>query len=253
MRYCFLLQVRPDRLAEYRERHRAVWPEMLAALRDTGWHNYSLFLRDDGLLVGYVEAETWRRRRRRWRRTEVNARWQAEMAPFFTGRWRRPTRAGPDEVFLARSTRSSTYDSTEVTTIEHDAARSAGAARASSIETPSWAFGNSGTRFKVFAQAGVPRDPYEKIADAAEVHRFTGVAPSVALHIPWDKVDDYADARRVRRRAGRRGSARSTPTCSRTTTTSSAASPTPTRRSAARRPTTCSSASTSWTPPARAT
>jgi L-rhamnose isomerase/sugar isomerase len=60
------------------------------------------------------------------------------------------------------------------------------------IELPSWAFGNSGTRFKVFAQPGVPRDPYEKIADAATVHRHTGVAPSVALHIPWDKVDDYA-------------------------------------------------------------
>ena len=60
------------------------------------------------------------------------------------------------------------------------------------IELPSWAFGNSGTRFKVFAQRGVPRDPYEKIADAAQVHAFTGVAPSVALHIPWDRVDDYA-------------------------------------------------------------
>jgi L-rhamnose isomerase / sugar isomerase len=60
------------------------------------------------------------------------------------------------------------------------------------IETPSWAFGNSGTRFKVFAQPGVPRTPEEKIADAATVHRFTGVAPRVALHIPWDKVDDYA-------------------------------------------------------------
>jgi L-rhamnose isomerase / sugar isomerase len=59
------------------------------------------------------------------------------------------------------------------------------------IEVPSWAFGNSGTRFKVFPQAGVPRDPYEKIADAAQVHAFTGVAPTVALHIPWDKVDDY--------------------------------------------------------------
>ncbi|MCH7230331.1 L-rhamnose isomerase [Glycomyces sp. L485] len=59
------------------------------------------------------------------------------------------------------------------------------------IETPSWAFGNSGTRFKVFSQQGVPRDPYEKIADAATVHRFTGAAGSVALHIPWDKVEDY--------------------------------------------------------------
>ena len=67
------------------------------------------------------------------------------------------------------------------------------ALRTQRIETPSWAFGNSGTRFKVYAQEGVPRDAYEKIDDAAAVHRFTGVAPSVALHIPWDAVDDYAD------------------------------------------------------------
>jgi L-rhamnose isomerase / sugar isomerase len=63
--------------------------------------------------------------------------------------------------------------------------------RAQHIELPSWAFGNSGTRFKVFGQPGVPRDPFEKIADAAQVHKYTGVAPSVALHIPWDKVDDF--------------------------------------------------------------
>ena len=65
------------------------------------------------------------------------------------------------------------------------------ALRLQRIELPSWAFGNSGTRFKVFAQRGVPRNPYEKIADAAQVHAFTGVAPSVALHIPWDRVDDF--------------------------------------------------------------
>jgi L-rhamnose isomerase / sugar isomerase len=63
--------------------------------------------------------------------------------------------------------------------------------RAQQIELPSWAFGNTGTRFKVFPQPGVPRNPFEKVDDAATVHRFTGVAPSVALHIPWDKVDDY--------------------------------------------------------------
>jgi L-rhamnose isomerase / sugar isomerase len=63
--------------------------------------------------------------------------------------------------------------------------------RQQEIELPSWAFGNSGTRFKVFAQQGVPRDPFEKVSDAAQVHSFTGVAPSVALHIPWDRVDDY--------------------------------------------------------------
>ena len=67
---------------------------------------------------------------------------------------------------------------------------------AQAIELPSWAFGNSGTRFKVFTTAGTPRNPYEKIEDAATVHRFTGLAPSVALHIPWDKVDDFADLKR---------------------------------------------------------
>ncbi|MBV7694561.1 L-rhamnose isomerase [Streptomyces sp. TRM70350] len=66
------------------------------------------------------------------------------------------------------------------------------ALKSQAVETPSWAYGNSGTRFKVFAQAGVPRDPHEKLDDAAKVHEFTGVAPTVALHIPWDKVDDYA-------------------------------------------------------------
>jgi L-rhamnose isomerase/sugar isomerase len=65
------------------------------------------------------------------------------------------------------------------------------ALRAQQIELPSWAFGNTGTRFKVFAQPGVPRTPQEKIDDAAQVHRYTGVAPSVAVHIPWDRVDDY--------------------------------------------------------------
>ncbi|MFB4275984.1 L-rhamnose isomerase [Nonomuraea sp. MTCD27] len=76
------------------------------------------------------------------------------------------------------------------------------ALRAQHIETPSWAFGNSGTRFKVFAQRGVPRDPYEKLADAAQVHAYTGIAPTVALHIPWDKVDDYADLARHARELG---------------------------------------------------
>jgi L-rhamnose isomerase / sugar isomerase len=72
-----------------------------------------------------------------------------------------------------------------------DIARVEAALRAQEVETPSWAFGNSGTRFGVFAQPGVPRDPFEKLEDAAEVHRHTGIAPSVALHIPWDRVDDF--------------------------------------------------------------
>jgi L-rhamnose isomerase / sugar isomerase len=66
------------------------------------------------------------------------------------------------------------------------------ALKTQAVETPSWAYGNSGTRFKVFAQPGVPRDPFEKLDDAAKVHEFTGAAPTVALHIPWDKVEDYA-------------------------------------------------------------
>jgi L-rhamnose isomerase/sugar isomerase len=61
------------------------------------------------------------------------------------------------------------------------------------VETPSWGYGDTGTRFAVFPQRGVPRDPFEKIADAAETHRYTGICPSVAIHIPWDKVDDYSE------------------------------------------------------------
>jgi L-rhamnose mutarotase len=82
-RVCFLLQVRPDRLDEYRERHRAVWPEMLEALSATGWGNYSLFLRDDGLLVGYLETEDFAAAQTAMEATDVNARWQASMAEFF--------------------------------------------------------------------------------------------------------------------------------------------------------------------------
>lgn len=70
------------------------------------------------------------------------------------------------------------------------------------IETPSWGYGNSGTRFKVFAAGGVPRNPYEKIADAAVVHRLTGVCPTVAMHIPWDRVDDWADLQAFARSQG---------------------------------------------------
>ncbi|WP_326554539.1 L-rhamnose mutarotase [Micromonospora sp. NBC_01813] len=83
-RYCFMLRVRPERLAEYRTRHAAVWPEMLYALRDAGWHDYSLFLHPDGLLIGYVRATDLAAAQAAMAATEVNARWQAEMAPFFT-------------------------------------------------------------------------------------------------------------------------------------------------------------------------
>ena len=82
-RYCFQLQVKPDRIAEYRRRHAAVWPDMLEALHDTGWRNYSLFLRPDGLLIGYVESQDLTAAQAAMDDTEVNARWQAEMAEFF--------------------------------------------------------------------------------------------------------------------------------------------------------------------------
>jgi L-rhamnose mutarotase len=82
-RVCFVLRVRPDRLDEYAARHREVWPDMLAALRATGWSNYSLFLADDGLLVGYLEAEDFAAAVAGMEQTDVNARWQAEMQEFF--------------------------------------------------------------------------------------------------------------------------------------------------------------------------
>ncbi|WP_030622993.1 L-rhamnose mutarotase [Streptomyces sclerotialus] len=82
-RVCFLLKVRSDRLEEYRRRHEEVWPDMLAALTASGWHNYSLFLREDGLLVGYLETEDFAAAQRAMQATEVNARWQHEMAGFF--------------------------------------------------------------------------------------------------------------------------------------------------------------------------
>src|ERR1017187_10463772 len=82
-RVCFVLQVRHERLEEYKERQRSVWPEMQAALRETGWGKYWLFLRDDGLLVGYLETENFERARSGMAKREVNERWQREMGDFF--------------------------------------------------------------------------------------------------------------------------------------------------------------------------
>jgi L-rhamnose mutarotase len=96
-RVCFQLQVRPDRLDEYRARHAAVWPEMLRALHDTGWHNYSLHLRPDGLLIGYFETPvSVEAAQAGMAATDVNARWQAEMAGFFE----ELEGQAPDEGFL---------------------------------------------------------------------------------------------------------------------------------------------------------
>jgi L-rhamnose mutarotase len=96
VRVCFQLQVRPERLAEYKERHAHVWPDMLAALAENGWHNYSLFARADGLLIGYFETPSLEAAQAGMARTEVNGRWQAEMAEFFT----ELDGQAPDEGFL---------------------------------------------------------------------------------------------------------------------------------------------------------
>jgi L-rhamnose mutarotase len=83
MRVCLISRVRPDRLEEYKRRHAAVWPEMLEALRDSGWRDYSLYLSPDGLLVGHLQTEDYDAARAAMAATEVNARWQAEMEQFF--------------------------------------------------------------------------------------------------------------------------------------------------------------------------
>ena len=92
-RVCFLLNVRPEKLEEYKARHREVWPEMIHALRDSGWSNYSLFLTPQGLLVGYLETNNFQKAVAEMRRRDVNARWQREMAPYFI----LPNGSGPDE------------------------------------------------------------------------------------------------------------------------------------------------------------
>jgi L-rhamnose mutarotase len=93
----FVLKVRAEKLAEYKRHHEQVWPEMLAALRDAGWHNYSLFVRDDGLLFGYFETpESLAAAQARMAAQEVNTRWQEFMAPFFES----PNNARPDEMFI---------------------------------------------------------------------------------------------------------------------------------------------------------
>jgi len=91
----FLFKVRQDRLAQYKEHHQHVWPEMLEALRETGWHNYSLFLRSDGLVFGYFETEgSLAEAQAKMAAREVNTRWQQFMAPFTDGN------ARPDESFV---------------------------------------------------------------------------------------------------------------------------------------------------------
>lgn len=83
-RVCFTMQVVPDRLDEYLARHSDVWPEMLEALHTTGWRNYSLFTRPDGLVIGYLETDDYAAAQREMELTEINGRWQESMFPYFT-------------------------------------------------------------------------------------------------------------------------------------------------------------------------
>jgi L-rhamnose mutarotase len=94
-RVCFQLQLKPGLIAEYTARHAAVWPDMLRALKSAGWNNYSLFLRPDGLLIGYFETENLEEAQARMAATDVNARWQAGMSGFFED-----LDGAPDEGFL---------------------------------------------------------------------------------------------------------------------------------------------------------
>lgn len=89
-RVCFLLKVKEDKIEEYREAHKAVWPEMLQALRETGWHNYSLFLRPDGMLVGYLETPDFEKALAAMAEREINLKWQREMGHFFESLSGRP-------------------------------------------------------------------------------------------------------------------------------------------------------------------
>lgn len=82
-RVCFLLRVEPEQLDEYITRHRSVWPEMLEALRDTGWHNYSLFADDSGMIVGYLETEDFAAAQAEMEHTVINSAWQQSMSPLF--------------------------------------------------------------------------------------------------------------------------------------------------------------------------
>src|SRR3954463_11688362 len=114
--------------------------------------------------------------------------------------WARPPRPRPDATTdpgddVTDPTRDYDHLAGRLTEAGHDVAAVERALGALVVETPSWGYGDSGTRFAVFAQPGRPRDVFERIDDAAEVHRLTGTAGAVALHFPWDAVDDYAALR----------------------------------------------------------
>ena len=154
---------------------------MLDALAAAGWRNYSLFLAPDGLLIGYFETDSLEAALAGMAGTAVNERWQASMAEFFEGTEGRAADEAFEvlpEVFnlddqLAHHAEPNEKECPAMTTFADITDRLEGLA----IEVPSWAYGNSGTRFKVFGSTGTPRTVQEKLADAAKVHEFTGLAP----------------------------------------------------------------------------
>ncbi len=244
-RIAFRLRVRPELIDEYRRHHAEVWPDIRAALERCGWHNYSLFLDRRRHVVRLLRDNRQSGRRGRRHAGRAGERALAGVDGTVLRRCRRSCRSA-DAGHRGGLPPPMSQDAEETDMTSEQ--RVADGIRDLSIELPSWAFGNSGTRFKVFPQQGVPRDPYEKIATprrstSTPVPRpawpctSRGIASTTTA--AWPSTP----------RSWACASGRSTRTSSRTTTTCWARCATPAQRSAARRPTTCSSASTSWMPP----
>ena len=186
MRVCFRSSVKPSQIPEYRRRHAAVWPEMLRALKAPGWNNYSLFLRRrraaDRLRR---DATTSTQPGPGWRPPRSTPAGRPRWPPFFDDLARR---AGPglppahrnlqSRGPVVRGQRRRGQPPTAEGTIMNTSETALGRLGELAIEVPSWAFGNSGTRFKVFGTPGTPRTIQEKMADAAKVHELTGLAPT---------------------------------------------------------------------------
>ena len=187
---CFQLQVKPDRIEEYTARHAAVWPDMLRALSSTGWHNYSLFLREDGLLIGYFETPDLQAALAGMEATDVNARWQAEMAEFFVDLGD----ARPDtgftqlaEIFhLEDQLDREGHRPNDQLHRHHRPARRA-RDRGPLLGLRQLRHPVQGVRVRGHSAQRGGEDRRRRAGPP--VHRAW--RPSVALHIPWDQVDDF--------------------------------------------------------------
>ena len=244
-RVCFELRVHPHRLDEYIERHTPVWPEMLAEIAASGPAQLLAVPRRRRPAHRLLRD---RRRRGRAglprgiprRRRGGRPRWAGSSSASTAAPTRPPPpspRSSTSKTSSPRSTRRGIHHDRRkrriVSILSPDILQTS--SRRQAIELPSWAFGNSGTRFRVFDHAGTPRDPFEKIADAARGQPGDRRSrPTVALHIPWDKVDSTTTTCAATPKTSASRSARSTRTRSRTRTTSSAPSPTRTTASASK-------------------